>query len=1362
MKHKFTLRLKKAGKTVFSLLTMVLSLAALESHGQMKWEFTNAAATGRSGPTQTQVNSAYAGTLLESEVTVSPQGIQKWTVPFSGLYLIEAEGAQGGNSGAVSGGLGAAVSGEFYLNAGDVLSIVVGQQGLGNTSSGATGGGGGSFVTLGSDHLSSLPLVVAGGGSGTGGNSAGNDAQIGTLSGAGDSCLEGTDDGAGGNSAQTCSWGAGGAGGFLTDGEGETGWSVQHGYAFRNGAMGGTSSAGNRAGGFGGGAGTHGNNTGGGAGGGYSGGSAPRHGAAYNGGGGSSFNAGDHPVFTAGVGTGHGSVSVTYLYFITQVELNHASCPETSDGSIVATVEGGTPPYTFEWSNGVVTPTDLAPGDYTLTVTDADGAVTSKTFTVGPDVLEVSIEMTQASSCNEISDGAAEAHVAGGTAPYTFSWDSGEDAAAISNKGIGFYTVTVTDDNGCNPGIETVEITPDDTTPPTVEVRNIDVWLDADGFAVIEAEEVDNGSTDDCNLAEIALDKTEFSCDDFGQNTVTLTAVDAAGNSSQAQAIVTVADTISPVATVQNLTLELDANGTALINVGQIDNGSSDNCGIDEMVLSKTAFDCTDIGANDVVLTVADLSGNQKTATAQVQVVDNIAPSLTVQNIEVALNADGSASITTDDVEVSSGDNCGVVSKSLNIHTFSCADLGEVTVEMTVADASGNERTEAVTVTVTDNIAPVANPQAYTVALDADGLAEFTSADVKQFIGGDDTDNCIGIADGSHSLSLMQFSCEDLGENVLTYAVQDLSGNEGTAPVVITVVDNVAPQALAQNITVELDEDGMAVIDPMDADNGSVDNCSIASRTLSISEFSCADLGEQAVTLTVTDGSGNQSQAVFTVNVIDQTAPVIAPSVSAVVYLDENGQGTLNSAPVLAQATDNCGLDAIVVQDGEGYEDINGFSFSCEEVGAVQGPVFVRDNSGNLTEFTLELSVLDTIKPSLELEVIHLQSDADGNAFLTQEMLLPYAVDNCGIAEVAIQTTDFDCSTVGETQFTEIIVFDLNGNFRQQTLTVVIDDEIAPEVQVENIVIELNADGQAILNPEMLDMIITENCTVSQKIISQTEFSCADLGESINTFTVADLAGNTGEAVFTVTVTDHIAPTISGPQVLTACEGIPVSYDDITASDNCSATLTVVFGPQEGDVLTPGEYLVEFEAVDPSGNTTSHIAVLDVKVPAQVDLGDDMAVPAGTEVTLTAGAENGNTYLWDNGETGAVYQFTATEDVIVSVVVVTPYGCVSTDQIEVTIDDALSVAEDSEDSTVRFFPNPTRDQLSVEFSLKGNSRDVLLSVFDLSGKKLAEKMIPAAQSSDIHRLDLSGLASGIYLINLMSDDINLTRQVVKQ
>ena len=111
------------------------------------WVFTNAGATGRYGPTQAQVDSAYAGTTMEGNVTITTRGIQEWTVPQPGIYMIETLGAQGGstgsyttNAGSTLGGKGARMRGDFTLAEGTVLKVLVGQQGLGNPWDGGGGG----------------------------------------------------------------------------------------------------------------------------------------------------------------------------------------------------------------------------------------------------------------------------------------------------------------------------------------------------------------------------------------------------------------------------------------------------------------------------------------------------------------------------------------------------------------------------------------------------------------------------------------------------------------------------------------------------------------------------------------------------------------------------------------------------------------------------------------------------------------------------------------------------------------------------------------------------------------------------------------------------------------------------------------------------------------------------------------------------------------------------------------------------------------------------------------------------------------------------------------------------------------------
>lgn len=83
---------------------------------------------------------------------------------------------------------------------------------------------------------------------------------------------------------------------------------------------------------------------------------------------------------------------------------------------------------------------------------------------------------------------------------------------------------------------------------------------------------------------------------------------------------IVVMDTTAPIAICQNYTLTLDSNGIGQLIAGMIDNGSYDLCAIDTMLTVPAIFNCSNIGANSVTLTVLDGSGNSDSCTASVTI----------------------------------------------------------------------------------------------------------------------------------------------------------------------------------------------------------------------------------------------------------------------------------------------------------------------------------------------------------------------------------------------------------------------------------------------------------------------------------------------------------------------------------------------------------------------------------------------------------------------------------------------------------------------------------------------------------------------------------------------------------------------
>ena len=152
-----------------------------------------------------------------------------------------------------------------------------------------------------------------------------------------------------------------------------------------------------------------------------------------------------------------------------------------------------------------------------------------------------------------------------------------------------------------------------------------------------------------------------------------------------------------------------------------------------------------------------------------------------------------------------------------------------------------------------------------------------------------------------------------------TLTVTDVSGNISTCDAIVTVTDTVAPTAICQNITVQLDANGDVSINAADIDGGSNDNCGIASVTVdggnTTTDFDCSQVGINTVTLTVTDVSGNISTCDAIVTVTDTVAPT-AICQNITVQLDANGDVSINAADIDGGSNDNCGIASVTVDGG--------------------------------------------------------------------------------------------------------------------------------------------------------------------------------------------------------------------------------------------------------------------------------------------------------------------------------------------------------------------------------------------------------------------------------------------------------------
>ena len=127
-------------------------------------------------------------------------------------------------------------------------------------------------------------------------------------------------------------------------------------------------------------------------------------------------------------------------------------CFGGNTGTASASASGGTPGYTYAWSNGPFTDTitGLSIGTYTITVTDTLGCTTSAMVTITqPAPLGLNLA-SQDVSCHDLSDGEIVSTFSGGTIPFTYLWSTGDTTAHLDSLPPGIYVLTLTDANGCS------------------------------------------------------------------------------------------------------------------------------------------------------------------------------------------------------------------------------------------------------------------------------------------------------------------------------------------------------------------------------------------------------------------------------------------------------------------------------------------------------------------------------------------------------------------------------------------------------------------------------------------------------------------------------------------------------------------------------------------------------------------------------------------------------------------------------------------------------------------------------------------------------------------------------------------------
>lgn len=904
-------------------------------------------------------------------------------------------------------------------------------------------------------------------------------------------------------------------------------------------------------------------------------------------------------------------LSKTYTVVAPQIlELAYVStnvkCNGQKNGSFTLFGSGGTFPWTYAvsgpsaYSSSSVTNKNLGAGSYKVKLTDAKGCKDSQIVVITqPSALSVVKKVIQP-SCYGLK-GSLSLNVNGGTTPYSYEWldNSGALYAATQNvvsADVGNYTFTVIDANQCSYS-DTVKVyQPSQLNLALKSKFNPVCFADSTGQIKLTT----NGGIKPYSFQ---LNNTPFQTDSSYQKLTkgvySISVRDKNYCSDTINYFLKYLDTVKPSMSLKKPTVYLSNSGTASVQLTQLDSGITDNCEVSSISISKTTFNCSQLGSNLITVTANDLSGNTISKNTTILVKDTVKPVIVSQSANVYLNASGVASLTSSAINKGSYDNCKIDSVIINKSSFNCTNLGVNQILLRVKDNSGNQSIQNVTVNVLDTVKPILNYKNVNCYLNSSGIGKISEQDVNN----GSYDNCAIV---SYTLSQQVFDCNEMGTNFVTFSISDKAGNVTSQSVKVTVIDTIKPVIKIKNVSLYLNQYGYSVLSPSDLDDGSFDNCKIASKAISKSVFTCGNLGSNIIVYTVSDPSGNSSQVNVSLTVYDTINPTNKTRNTSV-YLDNNGYAVLSLYDVDNGSFDNCGIVKYALSRDRFY---------CYELGKKSVSFTTSDQSGNSTVSSVEITVLDTVRPIIKTTNKNIYLDKTGQFTIDASYFDNGSYDNCGIKTRTLSQYNFNCSDVGNKLLLYTII-DTSGNSAIAIVNVKVFDTISPTVIAQNKTVYLDSLGQAKLSKDVFSSLCFDNCEIQNLYLTDSIFDCSKIGTRIVSLVALDKSGNISAQQFSVIVKDTIRPKIlvkdaviyidtAGFAHLTAKDFV------VSATDNCTIK-AVNFSQSLFTNLEIGENWIEVGIVDGVGNKSANQFV---KVIVELGDADKDSIPDYVERAL--------------------------------------------------------------------------------------------------------------------------------------------------
>ena len=971
----------------------------------------------------------------------------------------------------------------------------------------------------------------------------------------------------------------------------------------------------------------------------------------------------------------------------------NVTCFGANNGAATIFVSGGAPAYSYAWSNSSATNTisSVGPGAYVFTVTDANNCTGTATITITePTALDATITNSQNVACNGSATGFAVVDGSGGTLPYSYAWSTGSTVDSIYNQSSGFYTVTITDANGC------IDSALANLTQPTSMAVSVNTstnnlcFGDALGSAQVQ---VSGGATPYNYAWPTGASTNASTALTSGSYVVTVT--DA--NNCQDTTLVTISepnDIVTTVSSQINPSCFGDQNGSVGINVT---GGVSSYTYLWSNTDTDTLLNSVNAGTYSVVVT--DNNNCTDTLTVNVTEPADLVSSATVT--DALCNTDTNGMITT---TVAGGSTPYNYSWSNSSSLANAINLGAATYTVTITDANGCADT--LTNSVTE---PMVLTNTLVSSTDVNCFGDFTGIATTSSLGG--TTPYSYAWSGGQSV----MSPTNLGSGLNTLIVTDANGCIDTTTLTLYALSNLDLTIVSQS-DVLCNGDTTANI-AVTATGGS----GILAYTWSVAgtDSTLLNQGAGSYSSYVTDNLGCSDTLTITVT---QPAVIAGYSVAQqnpLCFGDSSGWaqisalGGVGSFSYLWPSGDTLATDSLLT-------------------GGVHMVTITDSNSCSSTYsvYLTDPTVLSNI--GFNTTNISCYFDVSGSVVINPTGgTLPYSTvwSNGQVGNNAIGLSGGTYSA---------IVTDANGCILNDTTTISSSNPLTPS-QLPNDTTNCGGDVTLSANAAFTSYSWSTGSSSSSVTITNT---------SLITFTGLDANGcNTYD-----TVQVNILPAISvnlGADIYSICEGTVqvldagnrfVTYQWSTGDTTSTSTIS-----------TSGTYFVT--ATDTNGCSATDDVMVTMWALPVVDLGADTVgcTELGvTSIDLDAGT-GFTSYLWSTGAT--IQTESVTTDGDYSVIVENNNGCFGTDTINVKFDICNGINDPiANNLTIKMYPNPTKGDLNIDLNgFLGQS--VEIEIMTTNGQVIRTKKMDSNNQTELNtQMDLNNVAQGLYFVVVKSGD----------